>query len=87
VRFQRFSTIKLPHDLVVVSDFGHGAISRYMIDILAQNAPFLAVNTQSNAGNRGFNTITKYPKADYVSLAEHEIRLEMRNMWPEDFFR
>jgi len=72
---------KLPnYDLVVVSDFGHGAISRYMIDILARNAPFLAVNTQSNAGNRGFNTITKYPKADYVSLAEHEIRLEMRDM-------
>ena len=71
---------KLPsYDLVVVSDFGHGAISQYMIDILTRNAPFLAVNTQSNAGNRGFNTITKYPKADYVSLAEHEIRLEMRD--------
>ncbi|KKL17273.1 hypothetical protein LCGC14_2487200, partial [marine sediment metagenome] len=71
---------KLPsYDLVVVSDFGHGAISRDMIDILARNAPFLAVNTQSNAGNRGFNTITKYPKADYVSLAEHEIRMETRD--------
>lgn len=71
---------KLPdYDLVVVSDFGHGAISRFMVDILARNAPFMAVNTQSNAGNRGFNTITKYPRADYVSLAEHEIRLEMRD--------
>jgi len=67
------------YDLVVVSDFGHGAISQYMINILTRNAPFLAVNTQSNAGNRGFNTITKYPKADYVSLAEHEIRLEVRD--------
>ena len=72
---------KLPdYDLVVVSDFGHGAMSPHMIDMLARNAPYLAVNTQSNAGNRGFNTITKYPKADYVSLAEHEIRLEMRDM-------
>jgi len=72
---------KLPdYDLVVVSDFGHGAMNPYMIDMLARNASYLAVNTQSNAGNRGFNTITKYPKADYVSLAEHEIRLEMRDM-------
>ena len=72
---------KLPsYDLVVVADFGHGAVSRDMIDVLVKDAPFLAVNTQSNAGNRGFNTITKYPKADYVSLAEHEIRLEMRDM-------
>ena len=71
---------KLPeYDLVVAADFGHGAISQYMVDILARNASFLAVNTQSNAGNRGFNTITKYPKADCVSLAEHEIRLEMRD--------
>ena len=71
---------KLPeYDLVVVADFGHGAISPYMVDLLARNASFLAVNTQSNAGNRGFNTITKYPKADCVSLAEHEIRLEMRD--------
>lgn len=71
---------KLPeYDLVVVADYGHGSISRNMIDILTRKAPFLAVNTQSNAGNRGFNTITKYPRADYVSLAEHEIRLEMRD--------
>lgn len=71
---------KLPnYDLVVVSDFGHGAISRYMVDILSRDTQFLAVNTQSNAGNRGFNTISKYPRADYVSLAEHEIRLEMRD--------
>ena len=68
------------YDLVVVSDFGHGTISGRVIDMFTRNAPFLAVNTQSNAGNRGFNTITKYPKADYVSLAEHEIRLEMRDM-------
>ena len=71
---------KMPsYDLVVVSDFGHGAISASMIDVLVRDASFLAVNTQSNAGNRGFNTITKYPKADYVSLSEHEIRLEMRD--------
>jgi bifunctional ADP-heptose synthase (sugar kinase/adenylyltransferase) len=79
-QFCNFLGEKLPeYDLVVVADFGHGTISPNMIDVIAQKAPFLAVNTQSNAGNRGFNTITKYPKADYVSLAEHEVRLEMRD--------
>ena len=72
---------KLPdYDLIVVSDFGHGTMTPYMIDMLVRVSQYLAVNTQSNAGNRGFNTITKYPKADYVSLAEHEIRLEMRDI-------
>ena len=68
------------YDLVIVADYGHGTLSQNMITVLSKHAPFLAVNTQSNAGNRGFNTIRKYPKADYVSLAEHEVRLEMRDI-------
>lgn len=67
-------------DLVIVADYGHGTISRKTIEIVTHEAPFLAVNTQSNAGNRGFNTISKYPRSDFVSLAEHEIRLETRNV-------
>jgi len=68
------------YDLVIVSDYGHGTITRNMIDAVSRHARFLAVNTQANAGNRGFNTISKYPKADYVSLAEHEIRLQTRDL-------
>ena len=67
-------------DLVVVADFGHGAIGRKTVDLITENATFLAINTQSNAGNRGFNTISKYERADFVSLAEHEIRLETRDV-------
>jgi sugar/nucleoside kinase (ribokinase family) len=46
---------------------------------LCGKSRFLAVNTQSNAGNRGFNTISKYPRADYVCLASHEIALETKS--------
>ncbi len=67
------------HDLVIVADFGHGAISNKTIQTLCEHAPFLAVNTQANAGNRGFNTISKYPRADYICVAEHELRLETRD--------
>ena len=72
-------------DMVIVADFGHGAINTQLKRLLSKKAPFLAVNAQSNAGNRGFNNITKYPKADYISIAEHEIRLEMRD--PEGSIR
>lgn len=68
------------YDLVVVADFGHGTISGRMVDVLCKRSAFLAVNTQANAGNRGFHTISKYPCANFVSLAEHEIRLETRKM-------
>lgn len=66
------------YDLVVVADYGHGMLTAPSIDALCRKAPFLAVNTQANAGNRGFNTISKYPRADYVCLAGHEVALETR---------
>ena len=67
------------YDLVVVADYGHGMLSASAIDVLCSRSRFLAVNTQSNAGNHGFNMISKYPRADYVCLAQREVALETRN--------
>ena len=67
------------YDLVLVVDFGHGMMTSKVIDLLAQRARFLTVNAQSNAGNLGYHTISKYPRANYVCIAEHEIRLEARD--------
>jgi len=67
------------YDVVIVTDYGHGMLTKDAINMLCSKAHFLAVNTQVNAANRGFNTISKYPRADYVSLAHHEIELEERN--------
>jgi sugar/nucleoside kinase (ribokinase family) len=33
------------------------------------------VNTQTNSANTGYNTINKYPHADYVCIDEPEMRL------------
>jgi rfaE bifunctional protein kinase chain/domain/rfaE bifunctional protein nucleotidyltransferase chain/domain len=68
------------YDVVIVVDYGHGMMTKEAIDAICKNSRFLAVNTQTNAGNRGFNTIRKYPRADFISLAEHEIRMELRNL-------
>ena len=62
-------------DLVIAADFGNGFIGRPIIEVLCDKAKFLAVNTQTNSANMGFNLITKYPKADYVCIDEPEIRL------------
>ncbi|WP_421900012.1 PfkB family carbohydrate kinase [Maridesulfovibrio sp.] len=72
-------TIISDYDLVLTADFGHGLISPAVVELLAEKSPYLAVNTQANAGNRGFNTIGKYPQMDFFSLAEHELRLETRD--------
>lgn len=64
-------------DLTVAADFGHGTISPDCLRRL-EKTPFLTVNTQANAGNRGFHTITCYERCDFISLAEPEIRLDAR---------
>jgi sugar/nucleoside kinase (ribokinase family) len=66
------------YDVVIVVDFGHGMMTKNAIELLCRKASFLAVNTQANAGNRGFNTISRYPRADYISLTRTEIALDER---------
>jgi rfaE bifunctional protein nucleotidyltransferase chain/domain len=75
-----FAHIAGGYDLVIAADFGHASIGPHLLDAMCDKAPFLAVNTQANAGNRGFNTISRYCRADMVALAEHELRLETRDM-------
>lgn len=76
---RRLEEIIGDYDLVLAADFGHGLISPEMIKILCAKAPWLAVNTQANAGNRGYHTINRYPKADFISLAAHEINLAFQD--------
>jgi len=72
-------------DILIAADYGHGFFSQKIIDSLANQQLFIAVNTQSNAGNRGYNTISKYKKADLVCLNSGEIQLELRNRNPDYF--
>jgi cytidyltransferase-like protein len=61
-------------DVAVVNDFGHGLFGAYERSLL-NGFKFLALNCQTNAGNYGFNLVTKYPMADYVCIDDPEARL------------
>ena len=63
------------YDLVIVTDFGHGALNNPLIERLTRDAKYLCVNAQTNSQNYGFNLITKYPRADYAVIDELEARL------------
>src|SRR5439155_2238953 len=56
----------------------HHLIGPEVVEILSRRANCLAINTQANAANIGFNTVCKYPHADYVCVSEKELRLEAR---------
>ena len=75
----RLSACIRDYDVVIVNDFGHGLIARSTIDILTEEARFLAINTQINAGNNGFNLITKYSRADYICLDVPEARMAVHD--------
>jgi rfaE bifunctional protein nucleotidyltransferase chain/domain len=63
------------YDAVIVNDFGHGMIDEGLVNIVCAKSKFLAVNAQTNSANRGFNLITKYPRADFICIDEPEARL------------
>ncbi|MCH9610964.1 MAG: Bifunctional protein HldE [Chlamydiales bacterium] len=63
------------YDLVIACDFGNGFTNPEIISAICTMPNFLAVNTQTNSGNRGYNVITNYQRADYISLNEPELRL------------
>jgi rfaE bifunctional protein kinase chain/domain len=63
------------YDLVVVSDFGHGFITKKMIEIIQDFSRKVAVSTQTNAANAGYNMITRYQHPHYICLDESELRL------------
>ena len=63
------------YDLVIVSDFGHGFLHKTLTELIIQKAKYLALNVQTNSANTGFNLVTKYSRADYISIDEPEARL------------
>lgn len=63
------------HDLIIVMDYGFGLMTPALIDKVVSKSNFLALNVQTNSVNLGFNLVTKYKKADYVSMSGPEIRL------------
>lgn len=62
-------------DLVIATDFGHGMLTRPSIEALSKKSRFLAVNTQTNSANIGYNLITKYRDVDYICIDAPEAQL------------
>lgn len=62
------------YDAVIVSDFGHGLLTKKIINLLSKKSKYLAINAQTNGSNAGFNLVTKYPHAHCVCIDEMELR-------------
>ena len=67
------------YDVVIVADFGHGTISPKCRELISNESKFLALNTQANAGNKRIHTISRYKSANFISISESELRLDVRD--------
>ena len=66
-------------DLVIVSDYGHGFISKETAEMISRKSNFISVNAQINAANIGYHTMHNYFNADCAIINETEIRHELRD--------
>jgi hypothetical protein len=76
--FEDFLNSKELENLIVI-DFGHGLLSVDFIKMLFKKGINISVNAQSNAGNRGFNPISKYKGANRIFINGPELEIEARN--------
>jgi sugar/nucleoside kinase (ribokinase family) len=63
----------------MLCDFGHGLVDGEVMEIVQDNAKFLALNCQTNSSNYGKNLITKYRRADVFALDQKELGLAFSN--------
>ncbi len=64
------------YDVVLAMDFGHGLMGDPIRKMVQEQAPFLAVNCQTNSNNHGFNIINRrYHRADSFCLDQSELLL------------
>lgn len=71
------------YDLVLVSDFGHGFVTAGIIKVIEKVSKLVAVNTQTNGANAGYNLITKYCNPDFICLDEPEARLATQEKYTD----
>ena len=67
------------YDLIIVSDYGHGFISKKSANLICKLSKYLALNAQVNAANIGYHSMRNYKNIDCVIINEKEIKHEMRD--------
>jgi len=69
------------HDLVIVSDYGHGFISQKVASHISSQSLFTTINAQINAANIGYHTMNNYNNVNCAIINESELRHELRDRY------
>ena len=69
----------IKNKIIIITDYGHGLISKKITDFLKKKGFYLAVNSQLNSSNIGSHNLNKYSGADLVVINENELRNELKD--------
>ena len=75
---ESFDKLSKEHDLVIVSDYGHGIITPRIAEHISNSDKFVSLNAQVNAANIGTHNIRKYHNVNCLIINESELRHELR---------
>lgn len=67
------------HDLIIISDYGHGFISKKIARYISKQSVYTTLNAQINAANIGYHTMNNYNGIDCAIINETELRHELRD--------
>jgi rfaE bifunctional protein kinase chain/domain/rfaE bifunctional protein nucleotidyltransferase chain/domain len=75
---ESIDSISEEHDLVIISDYGHGIITPKIAEHISNSDKFVSLNAQVNAANIGTHNIRKYHDVNCLIINESELRHDMR---------
>jgi rfaE bifunctional protein kinase chain/domain/rfaE bifunctional protein nucleotidyltransferase chain/domain len=75
---ESFDRLYKEHDLIIISDYGHGIITPKIAKYISKKSKFISLNAQVNAANIGTHNIRKYNDIDCLIVNATELQHEMR---------
>jgi rfaE bifunctional protein kinase chain/domain len=75
---ESFDRLSKEHDLVIISDYGHGLITPKVAKHISKSEIFTSLNAQINAANVGTHSIRKYQDINCLIINANELCHEMR---------
>lgn len=71
--------VKNKVDQIIISDYGHGFITKGIAQYINSINIFKSINAQVNASNVGYQSLNKYKKIPLLIINETELRHELRD--------
>ena len=76
---KNFNRLSIYSDFLIISDYGHGLISKNFARYACSKFKFVTVNVQINSSNLGYHSLKNYVGVSCVVINESELRYELRS--------